>query len=255
MTAQASAVTFDPRTPGQGAAKRPFVQQLFSSIAGRYDWFNRVSSCGLDQGWRRQALRRGDVRPAHRVLDVCAGTGDLAILRARQQGGETVGVDFNREMLARAKAKQERAGLRISWLQGDAEALPFPDASFDRIVVGFSTRNLSNLTNGLRDMVRVLKPGGRLIILETGYPSNPVIRFGYQAFLYTVVRAVGFVLTGQVWPFTYLARSVQAFITPGEMVDRLQRLETQVQYVPLSGGLASLYLAAKPASSSCPQPS
>ena len=244
-----AAVRFDPRAPEQAGRKRPFVQQLFSSIAPRYDWFNRLSSCGLDQRWRREAIRRGEVQASHRVLDVCAGTGDLAILRVRQQGheGSTVGLDFNPEMLQLAKRKQERAGLRIGWCQGDAEALPFPDGSFDRVVIGFSTRNLADLTQGLRDMVRVLKPGGRLIILETGYPSNPVIRFGYQAFLFTVVRVVGFLLTGRAWPFTYLARSVQAFITPGEMVDRLQHLKTQVQYVPLSGGLASLYLAAKPA--------
>ena len=94
-------------------------------------------------------------------------------------------------------------------------------------------------------MVRVLRPEGQLLILETGYPSNPVVRFGYQLFLFTIARLIGLLLTGRVWPFTYLARSVKQFLTPAQMVERLQQLQTQVEYVPLSYGLASLYIATK----------
>ena len=228
--------------------KKPFVQQLFTRIAPRYDWFNRLASCGLDQRWRRAALARGGIGPGQRVLDVCAGTGDLAILCARRQQGQgmVAGIDMNREMLVRAQRKQRSQRLAISWFQGDAETLPFVSGSFDRVVIGFSTRNLSDLTAGLREMVRVLRPGGRLIILETGYPSHPLVRLGYQAFLFTFARAIGFLLTGRLWPFTYLATSVRQFLTPQQVVERLQRVETQVHYVPLSCGLASLYLATKP---------
>ncbi|MBI3996162.1 MAG: ubiquinone/menaquinone biosynthesis methyltransferase [Candidatus Omnitrophica bacterium] len=227
--------------------KRPFVQRLFTRIAPRYDWFNRLASCGLDQGWRRRALIRGEIQPGQRVLDVCAGTGDLAILCARRQRGQgtVIGVDMNRDMLMRAAQKQQARRMGIAWFQGDAEALPFATDSFDRVVIGFSTRNLSDVTKGLREMVRVLKPHGRLVILETGRPSNPVLRFGYQAFLFTVVRGIGFALTGECWPFTYLARSVQQFLTPQQVVERLQSIKTQVEYIPLSCGLASLYVATK----------
>jgi len=227
--------------------KSPFVQRLFTSIAPRYDWFNRLASCGLDQRWRRQAVSRGGVQPGQRVLDVCAGTGDLALLcAARQRGqGTTAGIDLNQEMLSRAQRKQRARRLPISWVQGDAEALPFATGSFDRVVIGFSTRNLSDLMTGLREMARVLRPGGRLVMLETGRPAQPLVRLGYRLFLLTFARAVGLVLTGRLWPFTYLARSVQQFLTPQQVVECLQRVDTEASYVPLSHGLASLYLATK----------
>ncbi len=228
--------------------KRTLVQRLFTRIAPRYDSFNRVASCGLDQRWRKRALVLGGIQPGQRILDVCTGTGDLAILCAkRQQGqGTTIGIDMNPDMLSRAHHKQRSQDLAIAWLQGDAEALPFASGSFDRVVIGFSTRNLSDLTTGLREMVRVLRPQGRLIILETGYPSHPVARLGYQAFLFTFARGIGWLLTGRVWPFTSLARPVREFLTPQQVVERLRSVETKAEHIPLSYGLASLYLATKP---------
>lgn len=227
--------------------KRSFVQRLFTNIAPRYDWFNRLASCGLDQRWRRQAIMRGGVEPGQRILDVCAGTGDLAMLCAtRQQGdGQVVGIDMNRQMLTVARRKQRSRRFAIAWLQGDAERLPFASGSFDRVLIGFSTRNLSDLTQGLRELVRVLHPQGRLIILETGYPSHPALRAGYQLFLFTAARGIGWLLTGRAWPFTYLARSVKQFLTPDQFIERLQRVPARVEYIPLSRGLASLYLVTK----------
>jgi len=227
--------------------KRFFVQRLFTAIAPRYDWFNRLASCGLDQRWRKEALILGGIQPGQRVLDVCSGTGDLAILVAKRQNGSAavVGIDMNREMLTYAQQKQRSQRLDIDWLQADAQKLPFSSESFDCVMIGFSTRNLSDLMQGLREMVRVLRPHGRLIILETGYPRHPLVRIGYQTFLLTFGRLIGWILTGRVWPFTYLARSVRQFLTPQQVAERLQSLSTQVQYVPLSYGLASLYLATK----------
>ena len=230
-----------------GETKRFFVQRLFTHIAPRYDWFNRLVSCGLDVSWRREALRRGGVSPHHQVLDVCAGTGDLAILVSQGQRGRglVMGVDMNRMMLSHAQHKQQQLELPIRWVQGDAEQLPFAEGRFDRVLIGFSTRNLSNLMEGLREMVRVLKPGGRLIILETGRPANPLLRLGYHVFLWTVAPTIGVALTGRLWPFIYLARSVRRFVRPPQMVECLQRAQTTVEYVPLFSGLASLYLATK----------
>lgn len=224
--------------------KRPFVQRLFTNIAPRYDWFNRLASCGLDQRWRRLVVARAGVTPGQRVLDVCTGTGDLAMLCA-EQGAQVVGLDMNWEMLARAPQKSKARGLSIGWVRGDAESLPMASGTVHHVLIGFSTRNLSHLNQGLSEMVRVLRPGGRLLILETGYPSNPVLRFGYQLFLFTFARLIGLLLTGRLWPFTYLARSVKQFLTPAQMIDRLQQLQTAVEYVPLSYGLASLYIATK----------
>lgn len=247
MTMAQSVAVPAPSPAPPGEIKRAFVQRLFTSIAPRYDWFNRLASLGLDQRWRRVAVARGGIGPDQRVLDVCAGTGDLAVLCARRQKGRgsVVGIDMNAAMLAGARRKRDALELPIGWVQGDAESLPFADGTFDRLVIGFSTRNLSDLPAGLREMVRVLRPGGRLIILETGYPANPVMRAAYRLFLFTGARLIGWLLTGQAWPFTYLARSVRGFLTPEQMVERLRSSRTEVEYVPLSSGLAGLYLATK----------
>ncbi len=244
---EAATTVYDPRRAGAADHKRPFVQRLFTRIAPRYDWFNRLASCGLDQRWRRVVITQAHLEPDHRVLDVCTGTGDLAILCATRQGrqGTVIGIDMNLAMLSTARRKQQAKRLPIAWLQGDAEALPIATGSVDRVMIGFSTRNLSHLTRSLEEMVRVLRPGGQLLILETGRPSNPVVRMGYQMFLFTIARLIGWLLTGHCWPFTYLARSVRQFLTPAQLCERLQRVGTQVEYVPLSFGLASLYLATK----------
>ena len=173
-----------PMSPDE---KRPYVQRLFSRIAPQYDWFNRLVSCGLDQGWRRTVVARAHAAPGQTILDVCTGTGDLALLCARR-GARVIGLDMNWEMLVRAPRKSKVTHLSVAWVRGDAESLPLANGSVDRVLIGFSTRNLSDLTRGLSEMVRVLRPGGQLLILETGYPSNPVIRFGYQLFLFTVAR-------------------------------------------------------------------
>lgn len=225
--------------------KRIFVRRLFTTIAPRYDWFNRLASLGLDQRWRRQAIEIGGLAPGMRVLDVCTGSGDLALMCERQldAAGSVVGVDFTETMLRLALRKPRAA--HVQWLAADAQHLPFQDGSFDRAFIGFSTRNLSDLEQGLRDMLRVLKAGGQLIILETGRPSNPLVRFGHWVFLGTVARAVGVILTGRLWPFTYLARSVKAFLTPQQVVALLERCGAQARHLPLSWGLASVYVAVK----------
>ena len=224
--------------------KRPYVQRLFTAIAPRYDAFNRIASLGLDQRWRRRVVAIGGVADRMRVLDVCTGTGDLALLCSRRTEARVIGLDFTDAMLRGAAKKS--ATRPLAWLRGDAQALPFSEASFERVFVGFSTRNLSDLKAGLAEMMRVLAPGGKLIILETGRPSNPILRLGYYLFLFTVAPVIGLLLTGRLWPFTYLARSTKSFLKPIEMVGLLNRCGGMAQYVPLSGGLASCYIAVRP---------
>lgn len=263
------------------STKRLFIHRLFTTIAPRYDWFNRLASFSLDQRWRREAIMASGVSRGMDVLDVCTGTGDLALLCAthlsaptaveRQAGtdgkGLVVGLDFNEQMLRAASHKQraclrprlprspmggqgaqqgrQASGLCVHWLEGDAQELPFCSASFDRVFIGFSTRNLSDLELGIREMLRVLKPHGQLVVLETGRPSNRFLRAGYLLFLHTGARLIGWLLTGRLWPFTYLARSVKGFLRPAEFVSLLTACGTKAHYIPLSWGLASLYVAQK----------
>ena len=247
MTTAASLAMEAVSAPTIPSEKRAFVHQLFTAIASRYDWFNRLVSLGMDQGWRRRAVELGGVAPGMCVLDVCAGTGDLALLCAERLGvdGMVIGVDFTAPMLQAAVRKTERHRRAVRWLQGDAQWLPFPAESVDRVTIGFSTRNLSDLRGGLEEMIRVVKRGGHVVILETGRPSNALVRAGYFLFLVTVAPLIGVLLTGRIWPFTYLARSVKRFLTPAQMVALLESCGTQARHIPLSGGLASLYLATK----------
>ena len=262
-------------------SKRRFVHQLFTTIAPRYDWFNRLASLNMDRGWRRRAVAESGLAPGMDVLDVCTGTGDLALLCAQRTQGEGLiaGLDFTEPMLKAASRKQQeqprhlgypagrvgswarwgrgrdvappgRGGAPqadVHWLRGDAQALPFASGTFDRVFIGFSTRNLSDLKAGIEEMNRVLKPHGKLVILETGRPSNPLVLAGYLLFLATVARLIGLALTGRLWPFTYLARSVKGFLRPSEFVTLITACGLAASYLPLSGGLASLYLATKPA--------
>ena len=232
-------------------SKRVFIHQLFTTIAPRYDWFNRLASVGLDQRWRRQAVAESHLSSGMRVLDLCTGTGDLAFLCAAALNGNglIVGLDFNPPMLHGAAQKYQRHArpMALTWMQADAEILPFRSGSFDRITIGFSTRNLSDLKAGIQEMVRVLKNGGRLVILETGRPPNPFLRMGYLLFLATGARLIGWMLTGKVWPFTYLARSVKGFLRPAEFVALITACGAPARYVPLSLGFASLYVADKAA--------
>ena len=229
--------------------KRQFVHRLFTTIAPRYDWFNRLASCGLDQRWRRRAITEGRLTPGMRVLDVCTGTGELAFLCARslEDRGLITGTDFNHAMLEGARWKQRGGDGMVRWVCADAQALPFASGSFDRVLIGFSTRNLSDLPLGLREMIRLLKPGGRLVILETSRPSNPILRAGHRLFLMTIARGIGWLLTGRLWPFTYLAQSVKGFLAPPEVVALLASCGTLATHRPLSFGLASLYIAERPA--------
>ena len=237
--------------------KRTFVHRLFSTIANRYDLFNALSSLSMDRRWRQVAVEAAQVGSGARVLDLCTGTGDLALACAARRreapgagadDGGIVGIDLCEPMLRVAQEKARKRGAAITWLFGDAQGLPFRDGTFGRVLIGFSTRNLSNLTLGLREMHRVLGPQGRLVILETGKPADPLVRAGYFLYLRTVVVLIGFLLFFKTWPFVYLQRSIARFWEPHEFARVLREVGfTQVTYRPLGGGIAALYVAVKPA--------
>jgi demethylmenaquinone methyltransferase/2-methoxy-6-polyprenyl-1,4-benzoquinol methylase len=188
------------------------VREMFASIARRYDAANEVLSLGVHRGWRRAAVRLSGVLPGDRVLDCATGTGDLALAFKRAVGpsGEVVGTDFCAEMLETAPAKARRAGLEVRFEVADALALPYADRSFDVASIAFGIRNVDDPVRCLREMARVIRRGGRVVVLEFGQPHGP---FGALFRLYSrqVMPAIGGLLTGNRAAYEYLPRTAAAF--------------------------------------------
>jgi demethylmenaquinone methyltransferase/2-methoxy-6-polyprenyl-1,4-benzoquinol methylase len=204
------------------------VRAMFDRIAPVYDAMNRVMTAGLDRSWRRLAAR-AVVLPGDRVLDACCGTGDLA-LAAEREGGHVTGLDFSPRMLERARRKSTT----IEWVQGDVLALPFPSASFDAATVGFGVRNVDGLADGLAELRRVLRPGGRLAILEITQPSGPLRPF-FDLWFDRVVPLLGRVLPGGR-AYTYLPASVRRFPDTAGLAALLEEAGFRDVRVRLLGG-------------------
>ena len=199
-------------TAATGRLPADGVRRMFDRIAPVYDLMNRVMTAGLDRRWRRVTVEQV-VRPGDRVLDACCGTGDLAVAAQRGGAGVVVGLDFAERMLDIARRKEPA----IEWVRGDMLALPFDDGSFDAATVGFGVRNVDDLEAGLRELRRVLRPGGRLGILEITTPRGVLAPF-YRLWFDRVIPLLGKVLPGGD-AYTYLPASVRRFPVPEELAD------------------------------------
>ncbi len=210
------------------------VRTMFDRIAPVYDAMNRIMTAGLDRRWRRLTAE-AVVREGDAVLDAACGTGDLALADAKA-GGRVTGLDFSERMLERARRK----GPGLEWVQGDALALPFEDGSFDAATVGFGVRNLDDLGAGLRELRRVLRPGGRLGVLEITRPRGP-LRVFYSFWFDRIVPLLGKVLPGGA-AYAYLPASVRRFPAPDELAALLERTGfAEVEYRTFAGGIVALH--------------
>lgn len=224
------------------------IQQMFDSIAPGYDAFNHLTSLGADRCWRRRALREV-VGP--RVLDEACGTGDfsIAIARhlARKGGGEVIGVDISEGMLEVMRRKVAEAGLNkkavtVSAEIGDCCALSYPDASFDTVTVAFGVRNFEDREKALAEVLRVLRPGGRFVMLELGIPRNPVVRAAYKFYFTRIMPAVGSGISKDKAAYRYLPASVLDFPKPEEWMATMKKAGfAQVRHRPLSFGICNLF--------------
>ena len=218
------------RLPAEG------VQRMFDRIAPVYDAMNRVMTAGLDQRWRRATVREV-VRSGDDVLDACCGTGDLAVAARNAGASSVVGVDFSERMLEQARRKAPE----LEWVQSDVLELPFEDASFDSAVVGFGVRNVEDLEAAIRELRRVLRPGGRLGILEITTPRGP-LKFFYKLWFDRIVPLLGRLLPGGD-AYTYLPASVRRFPGPEDLARLLDSCGFEaVRFRRFAGGIVALHV-------------
>jgi demethylmenaquinone methyltransferase / 2-methoxy-6-polyprenyl-1,4-benzoquinol methylase len=226
------------------------VQDMFSSIAPGYDRANTLLSLGIHHLWRRSALRLLGPRPDERILDVCTGTGDVAFALQRSQPGRlmVVGADFCEPMLRLARQKAASRGMGLPFVAADALHLPFPDASFDATTIAFGIRNLDDPLAGLREMRRVVRPGGRVLVLEFGQPQGRCFAPVYRLYSRRVLPMLGHWVTGKRTAYEYLRRTAAVFPSGAAFVELMHRSGLgPVRAVPLTFGIAYAYRGEVPA--------
>jgi demethylmenaquinone methyltransferase / 2-methoxy-6-polyprenyl-1,4-benzoquinol methylase len=225
------------------------VREMFTSIAPRYDLLNHVLSCNIDRLWWWRTARKFDAilqHPEARVLDLCCGTGDMTFALRRRTGTNApniLGADFSHAMLQRATQKGKNTRLR--WVEADALKLPFPGEHFNLVTSAFGFRNLADYDAGLREIARVLAPGGECGILDFGEPGG-LIGKGYRVYFKKVLPAIGTLLSGVRGPYAYLPASVERFPSPDEMLGRMHQAGfREVSWAPYTFGIAGLYHGVK----------
>lgn len=230
---------------GEGRAER--VNDLFAAIAPRYDLINDLQSFGLHRWWKRRLLQFAAVQPGESALDLCCGTGDVAFALA-EAGARVTGMDFSAPMLAVAEARKVKVGEAAGpmFLQGDALRTPFPDAHFDVVTISYGLRNLASVDEGLREMWRVLKPGGRLLVLDFGKPDNAAWRGAYFAYLRFAVPVFGRLFCKNAAAYAYILESLQHYPAQRGVDEKLRALgAANARIVNFLGGVMSINVAEK----------
>ena len=230
-------------------AKKENIKRLFDNIAPDYDKLNHILSLNIDKGWRKKAVREiVDSDSPLKVLDVACGTGDFTIEIARKAatGSIVTGIDLSEGMMAVGRDKIKAAGVDATLEYGDCEALKYADDTFDRISVGFGVRNFEHLAIGLREMCRVLKPTGKLVILELSVPSNPIIRWCYKLYFLNILPAIGGMVSGNRGAYEYLPASVLHFPAPDKFIPMLREAGfAEVKHKALTFGVCRMYVGIK----------
>ena len=237
-------------TSEQDAARK--VREMFTRIAPRYDLLNHLLSGQMDRRWRARTAR--ELRPIlaradAMVLDLCCGTGDLAFSLARGAKAQIIGADFSHTMLVRAREKNAAAGngaRGVKFFEADALRLPFAEGSFDLVTTAFGFRNLANYEEGLREILRVLKPGGTLAILEFTEPAPGVIGDLYRFYCWKILPVIGGMISGDAKAYRYLPKSVARFFRPEEFVEQMRQVGYEgVRYVLMMLGTVGLHIGRK----------
>lgn len=237
------------RNGAAGVLAESDVRAMFDRISGLYDRMNTVMTAGLHHKWRRRAADLAALAPGGRALDVATGTGDLALELARRVGpsGRVVGGDFSERMLALARAKADTLGLPVEFETANALELPYGDASFDAATVGFGARNFADLMKGLEEMVRVVRPGGRVVVLEITTPTRPPLSTLLEVWFEVVVPRLGR-LAGDSQAYSYLPQSVRRFPAPAALAELMWNAGLRdVAWLQTAGGIIAIHVGSVPA--------
>ncbi|MEE8541669.1 MAG: bifunctional demethylmenaquinone methyltransferase/2-methoxy-6-polyprenyl-1,4-benzoquinol methylase UbiE [Desulfobacterales bacterium] len=231
--------------------KTHWVRRHFNTVAGNYDLMNTILSFGIHHLWKRNALKMLALKPTDRVLDLCGGTGDLAVLATRYLASaqQIILYDINPDMIKAGLAKRSAAQTRrqIAYIQGDAERMALADQCFDAVMVGFGMRNLTHMIKGFAEIYRVLRPGGKMICLEFSKPTTPWFRWLYDLYSFYIMPIVGKLVVGSRKAYTYLPESIRLFSLPNELKVILEEIGfTKVIYRKLTNGIAVAHYAEKP---------
>jgi demethylmenaquinone methyltransferase / 2-methoxy-6-polyprenyl-1,4-benzoquinol methylase len=230
------------------AGKKEQVARMFDNISGNYDFLNHFLSLGIDIAWRRKAIAQLKSLQPKIILDVATGTGDFAVEALSLHPDKITGIDISGGMLAVGRKKMSEKGLNdtIELIQGDSESLPFGENKFDAVIVAFGVRNFENLERGLSEMLRVLRPGGKLVVLEFSKPTTFPFRHLYSFYFNFVLPKIGRWISRDKAAYTYLPESVQAFPNGTGFTDILSKLGfKQTACTPLTFGISSLYTGIK----------
>ncbi len=230
--------------------KAKWVRRHFNTVARRYDLMNTLLSFGIHYLWKRTAVKMMALNPGDRVLDVCGGTGDLAVLAQRIVGpaGRVIIFDINRAMInvGRRKLNASPNGKHVQFVQGDAEHIAFPDGYFDAAMVGFGIRNVTRMDRGFLEMHRILKPGGKIMCLEFSKPTAPLFRWLYDIYSFHVMPLLGEVIVGSRKAYTHLPESIRTFALPDELTALLKQIGfSNVMTHKLTNGIAMIHMAIK----------
>jgi ubiquinone/menaquinone biosynthesis methyltransferase len=226
-------------------AKRVYVRRLFATIADRYDLITVLLSYGQDRRWKRRVVEMAAVEAGTRVLDLACGTGDIAFAAARR-GGAVIGLDVTQRMVELARGRSLATGVHVGFLVGDMAALPFPDGAFDVVTTGYGIRNVPEIAPAVREIGRVLRPGGLLLSLDFNRPQNALVRGVYLAYLTAVGSALGFALHRDPDTYRYIPESIRRY--PGaEAVRGIIESHgfASSRYIPVLGGLMAIHAAKK----------
>lgn len=229
------------------------VRRHFNRVAPKYDFMNSLLSFGIQHVWKRAAIRMLDLHRGDTILDVCGGTGDLAILASGRTGpkGRVVIYDINWKMIEAGRPKIDPYPLlgNIGYVQGDAEEISFPDQTFDAAMVGFGIRNLTHLRRGFSEMHRVLKPGGKILCLEFSQPTNPAFRALYDFYSFNIMPFLGELIAGSAESYACLPETIRMFPLPEELADMLRDTGFgQIRYQSFTNGIAVAHVGIKTSS-------